>query len=356
MNRSVDWLSVTPKLQNSAERLPGSIEQLFGGDLEAKTIWADPGPRRNLPDVKAAQDDSVGAVAYEEVLNQVPNLQDVFLLVHGKLRENGVFLGCMETVEERKARLYYPLPVIIGFPFHLADFFTHRVLSKVPWVRNVYFKFSGNRIKVMSKAELLGRLVAAGFSILSTRVKDGLFVFAAGKSTPPKIQLARTGAVLLRLKRVGQNGRIIEVCKLRTMARFSEYLQDYLYHSQSLEKGGKFKNDFRVTRWGRLFRKTWIDELPMIYNWFKGDVKLLGVRPLSLHYFSLYNEELKQKRIQLKPGLIPPYYADLPKSLEEIQESENRYIDSYLAHPWRTQWRYFWRVVWNIVFKGARSS
>ena len=64
--------------------------------------------------------------------------------------------------------------------------------------------------------------------------------------------------------------------------------------------GGKFKDDFRVTTEGRFFRKFWLDELPMIINIFKGDMKIVGVRPLSSHYFNLYSEELKARML---PGI-----------------------------------------------------
>jgi hypothetical protein len=61
-------------------------------------------------------------------------------------------------------------------------------------------------------------------------------------------------------------------------------------------------------------------------------------------------------RKKIKPGLIPPYYADLPKELDEIMESEKKYIQAYCKHPIRTQWVYFWRALNNIVFRGARSA
>jgi lipopolysaccharide/colanic/teichoic acid biosynthesis glycosyltransferase len=100
----------------------------------------------------------------------------------------------------------------------------------------------------------------------------------------------------------------------------------------------------------------WIDELPMLINLLRGDLKLVGVRPLSHQYFELYNEELKAKRIRTKPGLIPPFYADLPVTLEEIQSSEDRYLEAHFRHPFLTDWKYFWKAVYNIVVKRVRSN
>ena len=60
--------------------------------------------------------------------------------------------------------------------------------------------------------------------------------------------------------------------------------------------------------------------------------------------------------MKTKPGLIPPFYADMPKTLEEIMASEMRYLEAYEKHPFRTDIRYFFKAMWNILFKGARSN
>jgi len=140
------------------------------------------------------------------------------------------------------------------------------------------------------------------------------------------------------------------------MHPYAEYLQDYIYKINNLEKGGKFKNDFRVTTWGKVLRRLWIDEIPMLINLFKGQLKLVGVRPLSEHYLSLYSDELKEKRREVKPGLVPPYYADLPDTLEEIMDSEIKYIDAYKDHPINTDLKYFFKASTNILVNSARSN
>ena len=82
------------------------------------------------------------------------------------------------------------------------------------------------------------------------------------------------------MNRIGKNGKSIQVFKFRTMHPYAEYIQDYIYKIHDLQKGGKFKNDFRVTTWGRIMRKLWIDELPMLINLVRGQLKFVGVRPL----------------------------------------------------------------------------
>ncbi len=160
----------------------------------------------------------------------------------------------------------------------------------------------------------------------------------------------------IRLRRIGKNGKEFGVYKLRTMYSYSEYIQPYIYKQLGLAKGGKISNDYRVSPLGRFLRKTWLDELPMLINWIKGDMKFVGVRPLSSHYFSLYSKELQELRTKVKPGLFPPFYADMPETLEEIQESEIRYIKSYLKRPFYTDCRYFFKTFVNIAFKGKRSK
>jgi lipopolysaccharide/colanic/teichoic acid biosynthesis glycosyltransferase len=87
----------------------------------------------------------------------------------------------------------------------------------------------------------------------------------------------------------------------------------------------------------------------------KGDLKIVGVRPLSLANFSTYPQYLQDKRTKVKPGLIPPMYADLPKTKEEFYRSEERYLDSYLNSPLKTDVKYFFKAIYNIIFKKARS-
>ena len=158
------------------------------------------------------------------------------------------------------------------------------------------------------------------------------------------------------MKRSGFGGEVVKTYKFRTMHPYSEYLQQYMVDQNGLQKGGKIENDFRLTTWGKVMRKLWLDELPMFYNWFRGDFGLVGVRPLSFQYLSMYDKELQELRKKVRPGLVPPFYADLPETVEEICDSERRYIKAFLANPIRTQFRYFIKSFINIVFKGARSK
>ena len=205
---------------------------------------------------------------------------------------------------------------------------------------------------------MLGRLYRAGFEVADEQFKQGEFVVIARKEKLPIEDNAPTGSPIIHLRRIGKDGKEIVVHKFRTMYTYSEYIQSYVYRYQNLDSGGKFKNDYRVNFLGKVLRKTWLDELPMVWNILRGDMKLVGVRPLSPHYFSLYTPEMQALRTRTKPGLLPPFYYDkhTPETLEEIQASEQRYLEAYLKAPRCTDWRYFWGIVGNILFRRKRSK
>lgn len=209
---------------------------------------------------------------------------------------------------------------------------------------------------MLTKAETLGRLYSCGFEVVEEAVIHGHFYFVVRKITEPVFDLNPTYGPLISLHRVGKGGEMIKVFKLRTMHPYAEYLQEYIFERNNLKEGGKFRDDFRISTLGRFLRKFWLDELPMAWNLLRGDIKIVGVRPLSKHYFSLYSDELKDIRTRHKPGLIPPFYVDYPKTLDEIMASELRYLKAYERHPLWTDFRYFFRAIFNVLFNKYRSS
>jgi len=69
----------------------------------------------------------------------------------------------------------------------------------------------------------------------------------------------------------------------------------------------------------------------------------------------LNSKDLQEKRIQFKPGLIPPFYADMPDTLDDIISSEMRYLEAYEKNPLLTDLIYLHKIFKNIVFRGKRS-
>jgi lipopolysaccharide/colanic/teichoic acid biosynthesis glycosyltransferase len=240
--------------------------------------------------------------------------------------------------------------------YYIAFFLYKRVLPKLFMTSRLYFDITEGKDRVLSKAEVLGRLCYCGFSIVAERKIGDLNYVVARRQFRPEITSRRLYGIFVTLKRVGKGGKKFKVYKLRTMHPYSEFLQAYIYEKYSLQEGGKFNHDIRISTLGRIARKYWLDELPMLFNLLKGDMKLVGVRPISQHYFSLYTKELQDKRTRHTPGLLPPFYADMPKTLEEIEASEMRYLTMCEQKgTFKTDIIYFWRIFYTIVFRRARS-
>jgi hypothetical protein len=289
-------------------------------------------------------------------INDIKKLDSFLDAVNTKLAEKGFFFCCVETKDQRKRRLLKKYPFLLNYIYYIFDFIIKRILPKLKFTRGLYLFLTHGDNAVLSRAETLGRLSRAGFRIKQESFIGNLLCIEARKVKDPLSINGNVYGPLIALSRVGKGGNMIKVYKLRTMHPYSEYIQKYVYEIHDLRDGGKFKNDFRITSWGAICRKIFLDELPMLMNYFRGDMKLVGVRPLSKQYFELYSKEVQERRIKYKPGLIPPYYADMPRNLESIQASELKYLDAFDKHPYYTDFRYFWKSSWNILFRKARSN
>ena len=291
-----------------------------------------------------------------ERVNNIRWVNRYFLEAHNMLLPGGYFVGRVNTIDLYRRRFFEKYPKYFSQIFYFINYIFRRVFPKLSVTKKLYFMITKGQNRVISRAEALGRLCFCGFKIVAEKEIGDDRYFIAQKVKTSSIDENPSYGPLVKFSRVGLNGGNISVYKFRTMYPYSEYLQEYIYEMNKLQQGGKFKNDFRVTTLGRFMRSAWLDELPMLYNWIKGEMNLIGVRPLSDHYFSLYPADLQELRKTVVPGLAPPFYADLPETFDEICESERRYVNAYLKNPARTQWRYFWKAAWNIVFKGVRSG
>lgn len=291
-------------------------------------------------------------------INDFRRINHYFITLKERLKTGGVFVGMMEPVCYRYFKFLRDYPAFIAQFLYVLDFIWRRVCPKLHITKHLYFLLTKGKNRSISFAEGLGRLVYCGFDIVSVKEINGNVFFVARNTGEPVKSNQPSYGPFFKMKRIGKNGKTIYVFKMRTMHPFSEFIQQYAYERNSLQEGGKIKYDFRVTTWGRVFRKLWIDELPMLVNWLMGDMKLIGVRPLSEHYLSLYTPELRERRKNYKPGLAPPFYSmkPQPKTLEEIMASEIKYFDEYDKAPILTDIKYFFRIFWTIAIKKARSN
>jgi len=287
--------------------------------------------------------------------NDFGHLNKYLLEVHKKLKQGGIFIGRGETLEIHKSKFFGKHPKYLSPLFYLIHFIYARAMAKLPLLKNIYFMTSRGKNRAISKAEILGRLYFCGFKVLAVEETEENLYFIAKKYTSPSTHKNPSYNFIIKLRRVGLNGQPIFIRKFRTMHPYSEYLQEYVFEHNKLQSNGKFKNDFRIADWGRVMRKYWLDELPQLFNYFRGDINLVGVRALSRHYFSLYPKDLQELRSKYKPGLIPPYYADLPQSFNEILESERQYFSAKENRSFFTDEVYLFRALENILLRNVRS-
>lgn len=122
------------------------------------------------------------------------------------------------------------------------------------------------------------------------------FLFAIIIVIGPFIYLEDGGSVFYISKRLGKRGRVFEMYKFRTMKENSRDIRN--------ADGSTFNsiNDPRVTKIGRILRRTSIDELPQIINVLKGDMSFIGPRPDLPEHIMLYTKEEKRK-LKVKPGI-----------------------------------------------------
>jgi lipopolysaccharide/colanic/teichoic acid biosynthesis glycosyltransferase len=290
-------------------------------------------------------------------LNEVRNLDNFFIAFNRAFAVNALIVASMQTTEDIKASILTAGKRPTKYLAYFFFFITHRVLPKLsPFTLWCYTKMYPATCVGVSRAELMGRLMQAGFEILEYTNLDGRSTLAVKKIRDAEPAANASYWPLFKMERVGAAGKLIHVYKFRTMYPYSEYVQAYMRKMHGLDAGGKFKDDFRVTSWGKWLRRYWLDELPMVVNLVKGDLKLVGVRPLSQQYFDMYPEDVKELRKNAKPGLVPPFYADMPKTFEEIVDSEKKYLLQYKQNGARTDMKYLLLILRNILTRFARSK
>lgn len=210
----------------------------------------------------------------------------------------------------------------------------------------------------ISKTELLGSLIHSGYQILEERETPNFHWFISQKTDNlgDENDIIDAQNVFFKQPRIGKGGRLIRVYKLRTMYPLSHLIQDYVFKQSRFGQMGKVEDDFRVTPLGRWLRRYWIDELPQLLNVLKGEMSLVGLRPLSEGFFKKLPDDVRSERIKYLPGLIPAVYAENPKNLEERIAAERKYLRLKKRSAFFTDLSYFLRVLRAIVLYGQRGN
>lgn len=137
-------------------------------------------------------------------------------------------------------------------------------------------------------------------------------------------------------KRVGKDGKVFDLYKFRTMT------------NQRDEDGKLLPDDQRLTSFGKKLRSTSLDELPELFNVLKGDMALIGPRPLLVKYLPLYNDE-QARRHEVRPGLTGYAQVNGRNTItwEDRLKSDVEYVDNV---TFLNDWKIIFKTI-KTVFK-----
>ena len=292
------------------------------------------------------------------LLNDAKGINRRFCIINQKLPNEGRYVCCYRPQEYIKSKILAKYPWGINWLIYCFYFWHKRVVPRLMLTSRLYYDVTKGRKRMLSKTEVLGRLYYCGFEVDEIVPMGHIeYVFAHRKSQPYPQEQIKVYGPLIKLPRVCKDKEIKYFYKMRTMHPYAEYIQKYVFDARGgMDIADKSNDDWRITTWGKFMRKYWLDELPMLINWFKRDVKLVGVRPLSKTMFETYPEWLQEKRTKCKPGLIPPFYIDHPNTFDELFASEDKYLTEYLAHPIRTDIKYFFLTMRSILTRKTHSA
>lgn len=148
--------------------------------------------------------------------------------------------------------------------------------------------------------------------------------------------------VLFRQQRPGLNERIFTIYKFRTMTDARD------------DKGEILPDEVRLTRFGQVLRSTSLDELPELFNILKGDMAIVGPRPLLVQYLPLYNERQKQRHT-VRPGITG--YAQV-NGRNSISWEEKFELDVYYTEhlTWQMDIKVFFKTIKAVIAREGISS
>ena len=182
-------------------------------------------------------------------------------------------------------------------------------------------------IALNSFERVLKRTMDLVLAILATIILSPVMLITA-----LAIKLDSPGPVIFKLKRVGQNGRIFDIYKFRSMCVDAEAKKETLMSQNEMDGFMfKIKDDPRVTKVGKFIRKTSIDELPQLFNVIRGDMSLVGTRPPTMEEVAKYKRG-QWRRISIKPGITGMWQISGRNDItnfDEVVELDLKYIDNW---------------------------
>ena len=146
------------------------------------------------------------------------------------------------------------------------------------------------------------------------------------------IKINSPGPALYLQERVGLNKRIFRLIKFRTMVDGADKMQSKLeIHNEGTGPTFKIIDDPRITWIGKILRKTSIDELPQLINVLRGDMSLVGPRPLPVRDFSRFDQDWHRRRFTVRPGITCLWQINGRNScpFDKWMQLDMHYIDNW---------------------------
>jgi Undecaprenyl-phosphate galactose phosphotransferase WbaP len=231
-----------------------------------------------------------------------------------------------------------------------------------------FFNISNIWMSVRDFSGILGietsHKLKLNFNLGIKRLMDILFVMFGGILILPflliialLIKVTSSGPVLYKHKRLGKNGKPFYAYKFRTMKKNAEQLLDELLKSdpairEEWEKYHKLKNDPRVTAVGKVLRRISFDEFPQLINIIRGEMSLVGPRPIVNEEIEKYGDDF-DRIFSIRPGLTGLWQVS---GRSDTNYSERISYDTYYLQSW-SAWLDLWIILKTfgsiILGKGA---
>jgi exopolysaccharide biosynthesis polyprenyl glycosylphosphotransferase len=257
----------------------------------------------------------VGPLAQLDEILDTEVVDEVVFAVPGRSPED--FAGALRACDERGVDVLITMPPSV--PSHGQMEIANVTGFSLPMIGLTRTPTGEVRLIVKRIVDIVGAIVAI--------ILTGPILLAAALT----VKLEDGGPILFKQVRAGRNGRKFVMLKFRSMCVDAEARREALMHLNEMDGPVfKIKRDPRITRVGRIIRKTSIDELPQLFNVLVGHMSLVGPRPPLPAEVATY-EPWQRRRLSVRPGITGLWQVSGRNQInfEEWMQLDLKYIDTW---------------------------